>query len=83
MVCAWAFVKEDETEVLLTAVYQETHGNMLPVYVRLRGLSAGSIYEDAMTGQTYPSDALMEAGIPLPSPGEEYAACTLHLKRTK
>jgi hypothetical protein len=64
-------VADDQSEVLLTAVYQEVHGNMTNTYVRLKGLEPGSLYKEVSTGQLYPADALMEAGMPLPMPKEE------------
>lgn len=78
-VCAWSFVADDRSEVLFTAIYQEVHGNMTNTYIRLKGLEPGSLYKDAITGLLYPADALMEMGIPLPMPKEEYAAFTFHL----
>jgi alpha-galactosidase len=80
-VCAWSFVADDQSEVLLTAVFQEIHGNMTNTFIRFRGLQPGSIYQDDLTRQKYPADALMETGIPLPMPDGEYAAFTLHLKK--
>ncbi|MDE6992058.1 MAG: alpha-galactosidase, partial [Lachnospiraceae bacterium] len=63
--CAsWAFVSEDKERVLLSAVMQETHGNMTVSYVRLRGLAADAVYQDTQTGVEYDGSALMEAGIP-------------------
>ena len=78
-VCAWSFVAADRSQVLFTAVYQEIHGNMTNTYIRLRGLEPGSLYRDASTGRSYPADALMETGLPMPIPNEEYAAFTFYL----
>ena len=76
---AWAFVAEDGSEVLLEAVCQEVHGNMTTNYIRLKGLVPGCFYRDQESGQVYPGDALMETGMPLPKPEEEYAAYVIHL----
>ena len=78
-VCAWSFVADDRSELLLSAVYQEVHGNMTSTYIRLKGLEPGSFYKDLSRGQIYPADTLMEMGMPLPMPKEEYAAFTFHL----
>ncbi len=73
--CAsWAFVSEDKERVLLSAVMQETHGNMTVSYVRLRGLAADAVYQDTETGVEYYGSALMEAGIPMPVQMGEYLA---------
>lgn len=73
--CAsWAFVSEDKERVLLSAVMQETHGNMTVSYVRLRGLAADAVYQDTQTGVEYDGSALMEAGIPMPVQMGEYLA---------
>ncbi len=73
--CAsWAFVSEDKERVLLSAVMQETHGNMTVSYVRLRGLAADAVYQDTQTGVEYDGSALMEAGIPMPVQKGEYLA---------
>lgn len=73
--CAsWAFVSEDKERVLLSAVMQETHGNMTVSYVRLRGLAADAVYQDTETGVEYDGSALMEAGIPMPVQMGEYLA---------
>lgn len=73
--CAsWAFVSDDKERVLLSAVMQETHGNMTVSYVRLRGLAADAVYQDTETGVEYYGSALMEAGIPMPVQMGEYLA---------
>ena len=63
---AWAVVAEDKSEVLVSAVSLECHGNAPIVYIKLQGLKSGCIYRDTESGQEYPSDALMGAGMPLP-----------------
>ncbi len=63
---AWAFVSEDQKEVLLNVVMQEIHGNMTVNYVNLQGLKCSAVYRDTETGKTYNGAALMEAGIPMP-----------------
>jgi alpha-galactosidase len=52
---------------------------MTSTYIRLKGLEPGSLYKDESSGCIYPADALMETGMPLPMPKEEYAAFTFHL----
>ena len=76
---AWAFVSEDQKEVLLTVVMQEIHGNMTVNYVNLQGLKCSAVYRDTETGKTYNGAALMEAGIPMPVEMGEFKAYQMHL----
>lgn len=63
---AWAFVSEDQSEVLVNMVLQEMHGNMTNCYIRLKGLMPGRFYRDEESKDVYPSDALMQIGLPIP-----------------
>lgn len=76
---AWAFVSEDQKEVLLNVVLQEIHGNMTVNYVKLQGLKGSAIYRDTETGKIYNGAALMEAGIPMPVEMGEFKAYQMHL----
>ena len=76
---AWAFVSEDQKEVLLNVVLQEIHGNMTVNYVKLQGLKCSVIYRDTETGKSYNGAALMEAGIPMPVEMGEFKAYQMHL----
>ena len=76
---AWAFVSEDQKEVLLNVVLQEIHGNMTVNYVKLHGLKCSAIYRDTETGKSYNGAALMEAGIPMPVEMGEFKAYQMHL----
>ena len=76
---AWAFVSEDQKEVLLNVVMQEIHGNMTVNYVNLQGLKCSAVYRDTETGKTYNGAALMEAGIPMPVEMGEFKAYQMHL----
>ena len=77
---AWEFLSEDGAEVLLNAVLLECHGNMTVNYVKLKGLKSGSLYQEQNSGKLYPSDALMEVGLPLPIEPGEYQAYQYYLK---
>ena len=79
-IAAWAFVSEDQKEVLLNVVMLETHGNMPVNYVRLRGLCSDMIYENEQTGKRYSGGDLMEAGIPMPVESGEYLAYQIYLR---
>ncbi|WP_270209686.1 alpha-galactosidase [Dorea amylophila] len=76
---AWAFVSEDQKEVLLNVVLQEIHGNMTVNYVKLQGLKCSAIYRDTETGKSYNGAALMEAGIPMPVEMGEFKAYQIRL----
>ncbi len=78
---AWEFVSEDGAEALVGVVMQEVHGNMNVTYIRLKGLLSGCRYQEQSTGRIFASDALMEAGIPLPEQSGEYRAYQMHFKK--
>ncbi|MDO4619051.1 MAG: alpha-galactosidase, partial [Lachnospiraceae bacterium] len=78
---AWAYTSEDGSESLLNMVVLEIHGNRPVSYIRLRGLTAGALYQDTETGRIYPADMLTEVGIPVPQAMGEYKSYQMHLKR--
>lgn len=80
---AWESVSADGSEVLISGVVLEVHGNMTPTYVRPLGLTEGALYRDDESGQVYPADALMDRGFPLPVEMGEYRAYQYHLVRTE
>ena len=47
----------------------------------MRGLTPGAMYRDEESGRVYPADALMEAGLPMPTPTGEYEALQVLFKR--
>lgn len=75
---AWEFVSQDGDEALVSAVMLKVHGNMPVSYIRLKGLKPGSLYREQKSGKVYPSDALMEMGIPLPVEMGEYRAYQMY-----
>ncbi len=78
---AWQVSARDKSEVLMTAVLLEVHGNMTPTYVRLQDLTEGAVYVDVNSGKEYPAGALMQVGLPLPIKMGQYHAYQYHLKR--
>ena len=76
---AWQYVSENRQEALLNVVLLEIHGNMPPVYVRLKGLKPGAVYKDVDSGICYPADILMEVGLPLLPGMQEYQSWQIHL----
>lgn len=77
-ISAWEFIAADASEVLVSAVMLEVHGNMPINYVRLKGLIPDTMYCEKTSGRIYASDALMETGIPLPAKMGEYHAYQMY-----
>lgn len=78
---AWAFVSEDQREVLLNVVLLEMHGNMTVPYVKLQGLDSDALYKDETSGKLYSGSALMEMGMPVTARFCEYPAIQMYLTR--
>ena len=77
---AWAFVAEDGSEALVSAIMLEIHGNMTVNYLKLKGLDPSALYKDTHSGRIYSGGALMYAGFPLPVKTGEYRAFQIHLE---
>lgn len=77
---AWEFVSEDGSQVLFNAVRLELHSNSPTRYVALKGLIPGRFYRDEATGRIYPSDALMQSGLPMSMEIGEYISQQIYLK---
>lgn len=75
---AWAFVSEDQKEVLLNVIMLENHANMTVSYVKLQGLRAEATYKEQISGRSYEGAALMQAGIPMPVEQGEYRAYQMY-----
>ncbi len=75
---AWAFVSEDQKEVLVQVVMLEISGNMTVNYIRLQGLKEDALYQDQSTGHIYSGSALMYGGWPLPIEMGTYLAYQIH-----
>jgi alpha-galactosidase len=79
---AWEYVSKDKCKVLVSAVMLEIHGNMTVNYIRLKGLEDNCTYKELNSGKEYNSNALMEAGLPLPVELGEYRAYQIYLEKT-
>ena len=66
------FVSKDGSRALVSVVMLENHGNMPVTYVKLKGLKADALYEEAGSKKRFYGSALMEAGIVLPVERGEY-----------
>ncbi|MBQ3280981.1 MAG: alpha-galactosidase [Eubacterium sp.] len=80
---AWEHLSPDRTHCLITVVIPENHGNTPTIYVTPRGLLPGAEYHDYDSGKTYISDALMEAGFPVPQPDTDRQAYMFMLRCKK
>ena len=78
---AWMFMDGKKEKILLNVVMLESHGNMPVSYVRLKGLEADAVYEDADSKKRYFGSALMEAGLPMPVELKEYPAYQIELNK--
>lgn len=82
---AWAFMADDQSEALVSAVTLTTHGNAPVNYVRLRGLKPEGLYQvTEMKGEAEPlvlsGSVLMLSGLPIPIRMGEYNAWQWHVK---
>ncbi len=75
---AWEILSEDGSQILVSAVMLEIHGNMTVNYIRLKGLPQGCMYQEQESKKQYASDALMETGILLPTELGEYQSYQMH-----
>ena len=78
---AWMFIDVKKEKILLNVVILESHGNMPVSYVKLKGLDADAVYEDADSKKCYFGSALMEAGLPMPVELKEYPAYQIELNK--
>ena len=76
---AWENISKDGTQVLLSIVINEIHGNMPVYYVKLKGLREYALYRDKESGALYQGRALMEAGLPVRCRLGEYNASQIVL----
>jgi alpha-galactosidase len=81
MVTAWAFVSEDQSEMLLSVVRMVSHFNAPIDYLRMKGLKEDAIYREETTGKEYTGSALVHAGIPLPMQWGEHMSLQMHFMK--
>ena len=77
--CAWEYISQDSSKVIIAGVILENHGNMPVIYVKPRGLPEGTFYRDIENGNVYASDALMDSGLPLTMPESDYEGFVFRL----
>ncbi len=72
-VMAWVFVSEDKSEALISVVYTKVYANPIGRIIKVKGLDAHKTYT-VNEKESYSGQALMEGGLLLPIPKEEYEA---------
>ncbi len=80
---AWENISKDKTQVLLSIVINEIHGNMPVYYVKLKGLEKDAVYKNEENGAYYQGAALMEAGLPVKCSLGEYNSYQIVLNMQK
>ncbi len=79
---AWEYVDKAGTEAILSVVYTDLHGNPAANTVKFRGLRPQGIYKmwrDGKPAGEYTADALMNGGVLLPVPLENYDSCQIYI----
>lgn len=74
---AWEYAAKDGKEAYLAVVFTDVHGNPAPQFVKFRGLCPEYTYElwrDKESVGVFTGAALMNGGILLPVPKEDYAS---------
>lgn len=75
---AWEYADKNKTEAYIGVVFTDMHGNPAPNIVRFNGLEPGycyKLYKDNENIGEYTGAALMNGGIVLPVPTENYDSC--------
>ncbi len=79
---AWEYAAKDGTEAMLAVVFTDLHGNPAPLRVRWKGLETDRQYAvwcDGIKLGVLSGAALMNAGILLPVPKENYDSCQFYI----
>jgi len=82
--CAWAVVSEEKDHVFLMScrVLSVIRGNRyLEPKICLRGLDPEGIYENVVTGERYSGSLLMNRGLTMIYAVEDFASCTVELRK--
>ena len=76
---AWMSVSEDKREALVTHVFDQRRPNEKPKLLKLRGLDPEKDYRIEESGAVWGGDELMQNGLPLKDPWNDYFAQQYHL----
>ena len=80
---AWMSVSEDKKEALVTHVFDQRRPNEKPKLLKLRGLDPEKDYRVEESGAVLGGDELMQNGLPLKDPWNDYYAQQYHLIAVK
>jgi len=81
--CAWSVVSKDRNHAFLMTcrILSVIREQYFEPKVKLRGLDPEAIYEDVATGDRYSGSLLMNRGLTIRYPLEDFATCTMEFKR--
>jgi alpha-galactosidase len=80
---AWEYADKEGREAMLSVVFTDQHGNPLPQRVYFKGLTGDVKYRLSIDGDdkgVYSGAALMNGGVLLPVPSENYDSCQIFAK---
>lgn len=79
---AWEYADREGKEACLSVVFTDLHGNPAPHIVKFKGLCKEKHYEVSRDGEPlgeFPGAALMNGGLLLPVPRENYDSCQFYV----
>lgn len=80
---AWEYADKDGSKAYLAAVFTDLHGNPAPNVVKFKGLCREKRYEVIRDGEAlgeFSGAALMNGGVLLPVPRENYDSCQFYVQ---
>ena len=83
---AWEYADKQGEEACLSVVFTDLHGNPVPQLVTWKGLLPDERYTVSLDGEEigrYTGTALMQGGILLPIPKENYDSCQFYASIVK
>ena len=79
---AWEYADKNGTEASISVIFTDMHGNHLPHFVKFKGLLSDRKYNVCRDGEfvgVHTGAALMNGGILLPVPKENYDSCWFYI----
>lgn len=76
---AWSYVSEDQSQASLSVVYTDLYANPKALRVKLKGLARDAVYR--MEEREFTGAALMQGGIVLPVPKENYDSYMVYFEK--
>lgn len=83
---AWEYADKEKKEAYIGVVFTDLRGNPAPQCIRFKGLNPGcsyELYKDAAYVGQFTGAALMNGGILLPVPTENYDSCQYYVVANK